>query len=113
MILNHHPNNNNQRSHFVSVEVSDILEAGQASITWLKDGQPAQNRPRIRIHGSKSDKLEILSVFKEDSGVYQCFVTHGTQQYQASAELRLGGSLFTFLISISIECLCTYIVGTS
>lgn len=100
------PSTNNNKMLIISlllfsVEVNDSLEAGQATITWLKDGQPAQNRPRIRIHGSKSDKLEILSVFKEDSGVYQCFVTHGNKQYQASGELRLGGNPLFINLSMS------------
>ena len=84
------------------------MEAGQATITWLKDGQPAQIRARIRIHGSKSDKLEVLSVFKEDSGVYQCFVTHGTKQYQASGELRLGGSRLFINLSIPHDVNVSY-----
>jgi hypothetical protein len=65
----------------------------ESTVIWLKDGQPAQNKPRIRIHGSKSEKLEVLSVFKEDSGIYQCFLNHGNIQFQASGELRLGGTL--------------------
>jgi hypothetical protein len=78
---------------FISeVEVS-WTEHIQAPVIWLKDGQPAQNRPRIRIHGSKSEKLEVLSVFKEDAGIYQCFVNQGSDQLQASGELRLGGKI--------------------
>ena len=83
----------NNALFFYSGEENNFLESTQSSISWLKDGQPAQNRPRIRIHGSRSEKLEVLSVFKEDAGIYQCFVSHGNYQYQASGELRLGGKL--------------------
>ena len=70
---------------------ASLLDYIQTPVVWLKDGQPAQNRPRIRIHGAKSEKLEVLSVFKEDAGIYQCFVNQGEAQFQASGELRLGG----------------------
>lgn len=76
---------------FSDGDLASMLDHIQTPIVWLKDGQPAQNRPRIRIHGSKSEKLEVLSVFKEDSGIYQCFVNQGPIQIQASGELRLGG----------------------
>ena len=69
-------------------------------MTWYKDG--------IQIHSGKSLKnvdrvfaektsLKITSVYKEDAGVYQCFVHVEGSNHQATAELRLGGK-YTFFI---------------
>ena len=35
--------------------------------------------------------LQIFNLQREDYGVYQCFVSRGTREVQATAHLRLGG----------------------
>jgi hypothetical protein len=60
-----------ETSQFAGDEDGGALQSLQTSVVWLKDGQPVQNRPRTRIHGSKSEKLEVMAVFKEDAGIYQ------------------------------------------
>ena len=43
-----------------------------------------------RVLAEKAN-LKITSVYKEDAGIYQCFVQIGASNHQATAELRLGG----------------------
>ena len=82
-------------------------------VTWYKDGiqiHSRQHQPNaISIPASKqrqamdhrvfADKanLKITSVYKEDAGVYQCFVQfQNGSNHQATAELRLGGTQYIF-----------------
>jgi len=60
------------------------------TVTWRKDG--TEIRPSLRISFSPSgDKLKIVTVQREDKGMYQCFVKSESDMAQATAELRLGG----------------------
>ena len=72
-------------------------------MTWYKDG--------IQIHSGESLKnvdrvfadktsLKITSVYKEDAGVYQCFVGAEESNHQATAELRLGGTTFRIYLIV-------------
>ena len=49
-----------------------------------------------RVFADKAN-LKITSVYKEDAGVYQCFVQfQNGSNHQATAELRLGGTQYIF-----------------
>ena len=54
----------------------------------MKDGQPLPNHPRMVAN---RQTLQIFNLQREDYGMYQCFVARGSQEAQASSELRLGG----------------------
>ena len=58
------------------------------TITWMKDGLPMSSHRRIVTN---QQTLEIFNLQREDYGMYQCFVSRGAQEAQASSELRLGG----------------------
>ena len=60
----------------------------RSAITWMKDGQPLPNHPRMVAN---RQTLQIFNLQREDYGMYQCFVARGSQEAQASSELRLGG----------------------
>ena len=60
----------------------------RSAVTWMKDGQPLPNHPRIIAN---RQTLQIFNLQREDYGMYQCFVARGNQEAQASSELRLGG----------------------
>ena len=50
---------------------------------------------RIQIFGEHFEQLKINSVRSEDVGLYQCFLTTDTlHEFQAAAELRLGGNKY-------------------
>jgi hypothetical protein len=55
----------------------------------MKDGLPLANHRRIVT--TSQHILEIFNLQREDYGMYQCFVSRGAQEAQASSELRLGG----------------------
>lgn len=60
-----------------------------SSVLWLKDGQPLRFGSRVRL--SSETHVQILSMEKEDRGMYQCVVKSDTETSQGSAEIRLGG----------------------
>ena len=65
----------------------------QAALYWLKDGQPLRTGARIRA--VSRERISVMSVAREDRGMYQCFVRNEYEMAQGIAELRLGGeSLF-------------------
>lgn len=67
------------------------------TITWRKDG--VEIRPSLRMSFSPSgDKLRIVTVQREDKGIYQCFVKSEADMAQAAAELRLGGKYIVLFI---------------
>ena len=70
----------------------------RSAITWMKDGGPLPNHPRILAN---RQTLQIFNLQREDYGMYQCFVARGAQEAQASSELRLGGNIF---MSFSTIC---------
>ena len=90
-----------------------FIQIAAYNVTWYKDGiqiHSRQHQPNaISIPASKqrqamdhrvfADKanLKITSVYKEDAGVYQCFVQfQNGSNHQATAELRLGGTQYIF-----------------
>ena len=71
-------------------------ERDRATITWKKDGMTLSGGGgRVTIN---SQTLQIFNLQREDYGVYQCFVTRGVREVQATAQLRLGGVYFLFLL---------------
>ncbi|XP_068082151.1 cell adhesion molecule Dscam2 [Anabrus simplex] len=60
----------------------------QGSMSWLKDGQPLRTGARVRL--LTRDHVHVVSVAKEDRGMYQCFVKNEAEMAQGVAELRLG-----------------------
>lgn len=71
-------------------------ERDRATITWKKDGMTLSGGGgRVTIN---SQTLQIFNLQREDYGVYQCFVTRGVREVQATAQLRLGGLYFLFLL---------------
>ncbi|XP_043529501.1 brother of CDO-like, partial [Frieseomelitta varia] len=61
----------------------------QAALYWLKDGQPLRTGARIRA--VSRERISVMSVAREDRGMYQCFVRNEYEMAQGIAELRLGG----------------------
>ena len=71
-------------------------ERDRATISWKKDGMTLSGGGgRVTIN---SQTLQIFNLQREDYGVYQCFVTRGVREVQATAQLRLGGLYFLFLL---------------
>ena len=68
----------------------------------MKDGQPLPNHPRMVAN---RQTLQIFNLQREDYGMYQCFVARGSQEAQASSELRLGGknNILVYLIKIKVS----------
>lgn len=63
----------------------------------MKDGQPLRTGARIRA--VSRERISVMSVAREDRGMYQCFVRNEYEMAQGIAELRLGGeSLFAFTV---------------
>ncbi|XP_017790457.1 PREDICTED: Down syndrome cell adhesion molecule-like protein Dscam2 [Habropoda laboriosa] len=60
----------------------------QAALYWLKDGQPLRTGARIRA--VSREHISVMSVAREDRGMYQCFVRNEYEMAQGIAELRLG-----------------------
>ncbi|XP_037800411.1 Down syndrome cell adhesion molecule-like protein Dscam2 [Penaeus monodon] len=60
------------------------------SISWYKDGHVLTPGGRIAITDGGST-LEVRSVGRGDSGMYQCFVSGSKETVQDASELRLGG----------------------
>ena len=72
-------------------------ERDRATIIWKKDGMTLSGGGgRVTIN---SQTLQIFNLQREDYGVYQCFVTRGVREVQATAQLRLGGWYFLFSIN--------------
>ena len=63
-------------------------ERDRATIFWRKDGLTLSSTNRISVN---QQTLQIFNLQREDYGVYQCFVTRGSREVQATAQLRLGG----------------------
>nr|XP_031839913.1 Down syndrome cell adhesion molecule-like protein Dscam2 isoform X3 [Nomia melanderi] len=60
----------------------------QAALYWLKDGQPLRTGARVRA--VTRERISVMSVAREDRGMYQCFVRNEYEMAQGIAELRLG-----------------------
>ncbi|XP_043279367.1 Down syndrome cell adhesion molecule-like protein Dscam2 isoform X3 [Venturia canescens] len=60
----------------------------QAALYWLKDGQPLRTGDHIRV--VSRERISVMSVAREDRGMYQCFVRNEHEMAQGIAELRLG-----------------------
>ena len=63
-------------------------ERDRDSIIWRKDVEGVPSNSRII---SSKQTLQIFNLQRDDYGVYQCFVTRGQMEAQATAHLRLGG----------------------
>lgn len=64
-------------------------------ITWYKDGR------QLTAPGRLSDTFEIAGVTRENKGMYQCVARRqDSDTVQASAELQLGGTTYTFFCVI-------------
>ncbi|XP_066603211.1 cell adhesion molecule Dscam2-like isoform X2 [Prorops nasuta] len=59
----------------------------QAALYWMKDGQPLRMGVRVKI---SENRISVMSVAREDRGMYQCFVRNEYEMSQGIAELRLG-----------------------
>ena len=59
-------------------------------IAWIKDGNPLFE-DGVRIKLTSRVLLTIVSVQREDSGMYQCFVYNDVESAQGTAQLLLGG----------------------
>lgn len=75
---------------------------GQLLITWLRNGRPLSLSSKIDIRNN-GEILSISSVNRDDRGMYQCFVRGEAECAQNSAELILGGKLYTIF---SAPCIC-------
>ena len=79
----------------------------QAALYWLKDGQPLRTGDHIRV--VSRERISVMSVAREDRGMYQCFVRNEHEMAQGIAELRLGGKrlywYIVFNLSVSDEAL--------
>ena len=64
-------------------------ERDRATIFWRKDGLTLASTNRISVN---QQTLQIFNIQREDYGVYQCFVSRGNMEVQATAQLRLGGT---------------------
>lgn len=75
-------------------------------VSWFKDGSPLfEDGVRVKISGSRV-LLTLLSVQREDSGMYQCFVLNDMESAQGTAQLLLGGErrFFLFAFSSGLPC---------
>lgn len=59
------------------------------SITWRKDMTTLKNNPRAVFPTPTS--LQVRQLRRQDSGIYQCFVSRDEVSEQASARLVIGG----------------------
>ncbi len=87
------------------------------TVTWLKDGVALTTNERVVVKtlsepeslsvgpagGGATHRvathrvaLVIVSVQREDAGMYQCVATNEDQQTQAAAQLDLGGEFMRF-----------------
>lgn len=64
------------------------------SVEWLHDGVPVLTAQDTRIRLLAPLVLVIGSVGRKDKGMYQCLVRSDKENAQATAELKLGGSIF-------------------
>lgn len=76
------------------------------SISWTKDGNPLFE-DGVRIKLSSRVLLTIMSVQREDSGMYQCFVFNDVESAQGTAQLLLGDAAPFFHYVFSEETLHT------
>ncbi|XP_067123055.1 cell adhesion molecule Dscam1-like [Centruroides vittatus] len=74
------------------------------SITWIKDGNP-MFEDGIRVKVLSRNVLIISSVRREDSGMYQCFVSNEVESAQGTAQLLLGDATPVFHYVFSEETL--------
>lgn len=51
-------------------------------------------RTGARIRAVSRERISVMSVAREDRGMYQCFVRNEYEMAQGIAELRLGGESF-------------------
>lgn len=73
-------------------------------IAWIKDGNPLFE-DGVRIKLTSRILLTIVSVQREDSGMYQCFVYNDVESAQGTAQLLLGGTFYFKLLRFFIEFL--------
>lgn len=66
-------------------------------IAWIKDGNPLFE-DGVRIKLTSRILLTIVSVQREDSGMYQCFVYNDVESAQGTAQLLLGGTFYFKLL---------------
>lgn len=78
------------------------------SIYWLKDGQPLRFSARVRQ--MSESRLQIVSVSREDRGMYQCIVKNDWEMSQGSAELQLGGRSKHVNSVIYLDKLCVILL---
>ena len=71
-----------------------------ATILWRKDGLVLSSNTRISLN---QQTLQIYNLQREDYGVYQCFVTRGNREVQATAQLRLGGEDIVIVFSKKLK----------
>ena len=75
-------------------------ERDRSTILWRKDGLVLSSSNRINLN---QQTLQIYNLQRDDYGVYQCFVTRGTREVQATAQLRLGGDDFVIVMSKKLK----------
>ncbi|GIX66889.1 down syndrome cell adhesion molecule-like protein Dscam2 [Caerostris extrusa] len=90
-------------------------------ISWFKDGNPLFE-DGVRIKLSSRVLLTIISVQREDSGMYQCFVFNDIESAQGTAQLLLGDAapVFHYVFTeetlagpfISLKCVASEILFT-
>ncbi|KAF4532569.1 hypothetical protein B566_EDAN008493 [Ephemera danica] len=87
-----------------------------SSVVWTKDG--VLLREALRVRFINKDKLQIMSVQRDDQGMYQCFIRNEHDMAQGSAELRLGDTppqlMYKFIRqtiqpgpSVSLKCVAS------
>ncbi|KOX73570.1 Down syndrome cell adhesion molecule-like protein Dscam2 [Melipona quadrifasciata] len=74
----------------------------QAALYWLKDGQPLRTGARIRA--VSRERISVMSVAREDRGMYQCFVRNEYEMAQGIAELRLGAQSSSGRYRYFVDC---------
>ena len=75
-------------------------ERDRSTILWRKDGLVLSSSNRINLN---QQTLQIYNLQRDDYGVYQCFVSRGTREVQATAQLRLGGEHVVIVISKKLK----------
>ena len=75
-------------------------ERDRSTILWRKDGLVLSSSNRINLN---QQTLQIYNLQRDDYGVYQCFVSRGTREVQATAQLRLGGEDVVIVISKKLK----------
>ena len=75
-------------------------ERDRSTILWRKDGLVLSSSNRINLN---QQTLQIYNLQRDDYGVYQCFVSRGTREVQATAQLRLGGEDVVIVMSKKLK----------